>query len=486
MIPRVLIVDDSLSIRESLSEMLKNEEVEVVCASNATEALGHIEMSPESFALALVDHNFKQCTHHLSRGDLICNEIKKINPDIATIILSGDKSTESYQLWVKSDIQSILFKPVSKDKILIHVNVAVERFHQLYGNWRKSKTEVCNKLKMIGPSVEFQEMGAMALKFAECSENVLLIGETGTGKELIAKAIHDNSSRCDLPYVVLDCAQFKDNSSLMASELFGHKKGAFTGADKDKNGIFEMANGGTVFLDEFHQLGREAQPKLLRVIQERAIRAVGATSEKKVDFRLICGVQPNIKEMVEESKFLSDLYFRVKTLSLDIPPLRERVDDIFPLVRHFQKKIEEKEKIPHKEIRLAALKKLKNYSWPGNIRELESVITNLYVKVDGNIIREPHLDKEIREYKKSADNFNSMTMKELEEFFLAQQKVLILKALKDNDQNVALTAKQLDMNRNSLNTKLRAFGLMNLEAEQREGMLASLIGRFGSINNMTH
>ena len=269
----------------------------------------------------------------------------------------------------------------------------------------------------------------------------------------------------------------------MTSKLFGHLKGSFTGADKTKKGAFEEVCGGTIFLDEFHQLGAEAQPRLLRAIQERVIKPLGESREKKVDFRLICGAKPELLEKVDNGDFLPDLYFRVQTLSLKVPPLRERADDILALCSHFQRQISEKTGVS-KKILSGVLKRLKNYPWPGNVRELENLIKRLYVVVDESIIREVHLPDKYRAYTKSTDNFNSMTMNELDHFFMNQQKILILKTLKDTSYNISETAKRLNMNRNSLNTKLRSFDLMKLTHDQKEGLLLGLVNRFGFISTI--
>ncbi|MDP7322236.1 MAG: sigma-54 dependent transcriptional regulator [Bacteriovoracaceae bacterium] len=480
--PRILIVDDCLSILESFKGMLSALHHEIDCANSGKEALDFIKNNPFSYAIAFVDHNFTHTDDKLSKGHLICQKIKNISPDTVTVIVSADESKESYKKWLKADVDNILYKPVTTDKLCVHAEIALEKFNLNNGKFY-SDNLINKKLNMIGPSMEFQEMGAMALKFANSSENVLLIGETGTGKELLARAIHNNSPRKDFPYIVVDCSQHQGDISLMTSELFGHLKGAFTGADKTKKGAFEEVCGGTIFLDEFHQLGAEAQPRLLRAIQERVIKPLGENRERKVDFRLICGAKPELLEKVDNGDFLPDLYFRVQTLSLKVPPLRERADDILALCSHFQRQISEKTGVS-KKILSGVLKRLKNYPWPGNVRELENLIKRLYVVVDESIIREVHLPDKYRAYTKSTDNFNSMTMNELDHFFMNQQKILILKTLKDTSYNISETAKRLNMNRNSLNTKLRSFDLMKLTHDQKEGLLLGLVNRFGFISTI--
>lgn len=430
--------------------------------------------------IAFIDHLYSGQSGLYSRGDLISKKIKEINPEIMTVIVSADRSIESCNLWQQSLVDKIIQKPASNDKLRFLVEVEMEKYKYLNDRIPKN-SDINKKLKMIGSSPEFQEMGNLILKFSKSSDEVLLVGETGTGKELIARAIHENSVRKDFPYIIIDCSAYKDQANLLSSELFGHAKGSFTGADRDKIGAFTEASGGTVFLDEFHQLGRDGQAKILRVLEDKVVTRLGDTKGKAIDFRLICGAKPEILEMVEKESFMSDLYYRVSVLSLDIPPLRERADDLIELCEHFQNLLTEKTgKI--KTIAPPVMKLFKNYPWPGNIRELKNVLTHLYVTQDDTVLRLRHLKENYKNYKRSPEIFNTMTMEELDSFFLNQQKLLILKTLKETSHNVSTAAKRLGMNRNSLNTRLRNLGIMSLEKSDKEGLLENLIKTLGIIN----
>lgn len=472
---KILVLDDKQSVLDSFRLHLVDTSHNVEYFSKGEDALIKFSSTPFDYAIAFVDYNLADSGEYKLGVDVV-KKLKEINEDLVVVMISADKSDEAYSSWIEADADKVLYKPISKNKVLANIEMALAQIDEEIDEDELKGKNYSAKIDMIGPSVEFQKVARDVLKFSKTDAEVLILGETGTGKELVAKAIHKNSNRSKSSFLVINCSSYKGNSELLESELFGHEKGAFTGADQTKIGVFEAANGSSIFLDEIHHLSKEAQAKLLRVIQEKKIRRVGGTRELSVDFRLICAGKSDLKNMCkpENSEFLPDLYYRISTLDVVIPSLRERTEDILPLLIHFKKKAESRFG-KTKEFSSSAIKSLKAYSWPGNIRELERLIQKLYVVVDGTVIRKKHLPDEVLNLSSILEITHSMDFPRLEKLQQEQQKKMILDALKETGHNIKKAAEVLNIKRTTLNSRMKNLEIFDLSPDRREGLLQGII-----------
>lgn len=375
---RILIIDDNQDFTRSLSNTLEDYEV-----SSAASGLEGLEKA-------------KQLKPHLILLDLkmpgiggmeVLQAVKKIG-DIPVIMMTAYGNVGLAVRAMKLGAEDFLMKPIDNEKLKREIN----KFFSIRAKpWR----DLTARQQIVGDSGQMRKVWEMVNKFAPSDVTVLLEGESGTGKELFARAIHEMSKRNEGPFVPLDCGSFPD--TLVESEFFGYEKGAFTGAGENKIGLFESANGGTLFLDEISNLSLNAQAKLLRVLQDRRIYHLGSKGSKHidVDFRLIAATNVDLKEMIKTKRFREDLYFRISTVSIRIPPLRERVGDVRPLVNHFLKLYNKKFGATVSGISEDCIAILKHYHWPGNVRELESVIkySTLFAE---DVISPSHLPEYLR------------------------------------------------------------------------------------------
>ncbi len=486
---RILVVDDHESVLEAYRQNLQDEDYCVDYFSSGLMAYRHFATRPYDYAIAFVDYNLLPTDNEFSDGSELVRQLKKLNEDLTVVIVSADTSDEAYQKWLEADADKVLYKPITKQRIILSIKAAFAKFQDEAGSptsetKKNIKIDYAKQIGMIGVSEDFQNLAKNTLRYAEVDADVLVLGETGTGKELIARAIHNHSKRAKRgSFVAVNCSSFKGDSSLMESELFGHEKGAFTGAIAKKAGVFEAAHGGTVFLDEVHHLGRDAQAKLLRAIQEKKIKRVGCAQEFSVDFRLICAAKPKLKEMCKgaEPDFLPDLYYRISNLDLMLSSLRERPEDIVPLLMHFKQRADEKYKGKYntpKEFSSSAIKALKIYSWPGNVRELENVIERLYVTVEDRLITKNLLPDDILQ---TSEIFNAMVeldLGALETLQSMQLKRVILTALKRKNHNVMQASVELKVKRTTLNSRMKSLGIFNSNPIERDGMLKVLVDNF--------
>ena len=482
---RIMIVDDHESVLESYRQYLNGEEYSIDYFSSGLEAYQYYLTCPSDYVIAFVDYNLLPSDKEFSDGSELVRQLKKINDDLVVVIVSADTSEDAYRKWLDADADKVLYKPVTKQKVIANIKIALSKYHQEVFTIKKGMPDkdYAKLINMIGVSVDFQNIAKSTLRYSEVDSDVLILGETGTGKELIAKAIHKNSKRSKRGnFVAVNCSSFNGDSSLMESELFGHEKGAFTGAIAQKAGVFEVAHGGTVFLDEIHNLSREAQAKLLRAIQEKKIKRVGNTKEFGIDFRLICAGKYKLKEMCKggDPNFLPDLYFRISSLDLILSPLRERKEDIEPLLIHFKKLANEKYNVK-KEFSSSAMRALKSYNWPGNVRELENVVEKVYVNVDDRIIRKKHLPEDIMQANSIYDAIAELNLEALEKLQREQVKKVILAALKQKNHNIKQASIELKVKRTTLNSRMKALGIFDSSPEERNGMLKSIIDNFISL-----
>lgn len=364
---RILIVDDEESIREFLEIMLKKEGYEITTAVdglNAKEIL-----SKKSFDMIISDMQMPNMT-----GIELLKHVKDTYPDLVFMIITAFGTTETAVEAMKMGAYDYVTKPFKIDEVRMNIANAL-RSQNLEVENRNLKKELVREYSfqnMVGNSQSMHLIFDLIKRVSQAPTNILVTGESGTGKEVIAKAIHYNGPLKDRPFVTINCGAIPE--SLMESEMFGHKKGSFTGAIVDKTGLFEVANGGTLFLDEVGELPASIQVKLLRAIQERIIRRVGATDDTKVEVRIIAATNRNLEDMVAKGTFRQDLYYRLNVINIKSPPLRDRADDIPLLAQFFLKKYNDKLGKNIQGISVDAMEILKKYTYPGNVRELENMI----------------------------------------------------------------------------------------------------------------
>lgn len=363
----ILVVDDDADMREMLQDMLKDRGHQVTTAGSGSEALK--ALGEGDYWVVLTDLRMKGM-----QGLELLTEIRRSHPDVNVILMTGFGSVETAVEAMKHGASDYLTKPVKKDE-LVRVIERVIREASLRREVSRLRKEVHKEYsfhQILGKSKPMQAVFDLIKRVADSPTNVLITGESGTGKELVAKAIHYNSDRKDAPFIPVNCAAIPEQ--LLESELFGHMRGAFTDAKFDKRGLFEEAQKGTLFLDEISELPLMLQAKLLRAIQEREIRRVGANKPIPVDVRIIAATNLNLGEEVKAKRFRDDLYYRLNVIELKLPPLRDRREDIPLLVEAFLKKCGESRGKDVKGVSEAALAMLMDYAWPGNVRELENVV----------------------------------------------------------------------------------------------------------------
>ena len=473
--PRVIFVDDESCFQQGLQLSLNtvfgpNPTFKAEFYSRPETALESIKSNPFNVFLVFMDHHFREGSERLTLGADFIKPIKRVNSYIEVIMMSGDTSPESLRLWLQNGADKFVYKEFSgqHEKLQIFISEALTKFRSKFScflDQRKNRIslvpEALKKIGVVSMNPAMRASAELVLQSAASDLSVLIIGETGTGKELIAKAIHQNSKRRDKQFRTIDCTQFK-KSELIASELFGSERGAFTGAES-KPGLLEIANGGTVFLDEVHHLGPEAQAMLLRFIQERKVRRVGGNVEKFVDIRLVFAAKPTLKELVASEQFLVDLMYRMKEIKIDLPKLTDRPEDIDVLSEFFLDKHTPKgESKVTKKFHPDAVDLLRNYPWPGNVRELENLIKRLSVLVEGHIILSEHIEKygELDSVAMPVNSLNTLeSLIEMQVRHENEARALILKTYQVCDQNLSETARKLCVARTSLRSQCQALGI---------------------------
>ena len=368
---RILVADDELSMREFLTILLEREGYTVDAAPNAEAALTLFETN--SYELVISDVNMPGLD-----GLQLLERIKRDSPDTAVLLVTAFSTAEQAVEAMKLGAYDYIAKPFKVEEIKVLVRNALEKRSLRQENVRLKQAieERYSFSGIIGKSRKMRDVYTIIEKVAASTVNVLISGESGTGKELVAKAIHFNSARRNMPFVAVNCGAIPE--TLMESEFFGHKKGSFTGAVSDRAGLFEQAEGGTLFLDEIGEVPIQLQAKLLRVLQERRFRRIGGTEESSADVRVIAASNRDLQEQVREGQFREDLYYRVNVVQVQLPPLRDRPEDIPPLVEHFYRKFA-RTPVPSVIIAPDALKALMEYPFPGNVRELENLVERCLV-----------------------------------------------------------------------------------------------------------
>ncbi|MEQ9592940.1 MAG: sigma-54 dependent transcriptional regulator [Cyclobacteriaceae bacterium] len=412
-------------------------------------------LNNDSYDVILLDMNFSKDTTSGKEGFEWLRQIKEKDPDAVVIMITAFGDVEMAVRALKEGATDFILKPWQNEKLIATISTAIKlkKSYNEVDKLRKAKQMLEEQISqpfrdIIGSSTAIKEVFSLIDKVAATDANILILGENGTGKELVARAIHQKSLRKDNSFVSVDMGAITE--SLFESELFGHKKGAFTDAREDRPGRFELANGGTLFLDEIGNLSMSLQSKLLSVLQSRQVTRVGANAPMDIDIRLICATNMPIHQMVEDGKFRQDLLYRINTVEVRIPPLCERVDDIPMLANHFLNFYTKKY---HKEIisfSPEALTKLKKYPWPGNVRELQHAIERAVIMADSPSLQESDFLFN-RKGTPSTDS-DSLNLDEVE-------KAAVVKAIQLHSGNISKAAEELGLTRASLYRRMEKYGL---------------------------
>lgn len=461
---RVLIIDDEDQVRNTIADILSSGEnsYEVTQASNVKDALATVRA--QNF-----DHILSDIYMEPESGLDFLKAAREMNLDSNIIMMSGQADTETAIEAIKNGASDYIHKPVTSGQLFFVLKRAEEQRRLKKENLRLRSVveERYSFSNIIARSPEMHRIFDVIEKVKDYKTTVMITGESGTGKELVARALHFNSIRAHAPFVAVNCGGIPE--TLLESELFGHVKGAFTDAIRNKKGLFEEANGGTIFLDELGDLPASLQVKLLRVLQEEEIRPLGGNKTIKVDVRVIAATAKDLSRLVAKGKFREDLYYRINVLSIIIPPLRERREDIRLLAEHFIDKYNKKLRSNVDSIAPDAMEKLLDYKWPGNVRELENIIERAIVLTDSNVIEESDLPQHIRFGSKSVNGYGvniaplsddgDGQLLSIKKSAKIMEKGLIKKALEKTGGNKTQAAHILEISLPALLYKIKDYGI---------------------------
>jgi two-component system nitrogen regulation response regulator NtrX len=448
MLPSILLVDDEPSILRTLSGLLSDEGFEVKTASNGYEALKFIDA--ESPDLVLLDIWMPGID-----GIETLKEIKKDNPFIQVVIITGHGTIETAIKATKLGAFDFIEKPLSIEKVIVAINNALN-FRRLEEENRYLRKKTIEKHSITGNSPPITALKKHIAIAAPTNSWILITGENGSGKELVARTIHQLSPRADQPLIDVNCAAIPEE--LFESELFGHEKGAFTEATTKKRGKFELAGNGTIFLDEIGDMSLKTQGKFLRVLQDLRFQRIGGGRTLSVNVRVIAASNKDLKKEIEKGNFRNDLYYRLNVLPIEVPPLRNRLEDIPPLVETFLDEFAKQNRSQRKKITQASLELLCKYSWPGNVRELKNLMERLAIMVEGEIIDDfdipPPYNPDAGWETETIENkiFSIDYLKEAKKEF---EKEFILRKLLENQNNITKTAKSIGVGRSYLHKKIK-------------------------------
>ncbi len=453
---RILVVDDETSMRELLEIVLTKDGHEVALASNVAEAVKRLE--GENFDVVLTD--LRMGTDRQAGMNLL-SWLNQNSPLTPSIMMTAYGSVETAIEAMKRGATDYILKPFKNDEVRLLVQRAIESRNLRRENIALRKDQATRgKLEnIIGKSRAIEEVREMIRRVAGLPSIIAIHGESGTGKELVARGIHQLSSRAEKPFVAVNCGAFPEN--LLESELFGHKKGSFTGAIEDKEGLFVVADGGTLFLDEIGEMPLTLQVKLLRVLDNSIITPVGGTSGRKVDVRVISATNRDLHQRVKEGAFREDLYYRLNVIPITVPPLRDRADDVLLLAKHFLESQARKMGRGPVEIAADTSEVLQRFHWPGNVRELANVIERAMALCHGNTIELTDLPPYVREHLASPVEAKSFPRKglDLEAYVAEIETNLIQQALQNARFSQKRAAELLGLTARSLRYRLKKYGL---------------------------
>ena len=450
---KILIADDEQGIRRMLCLLLEDEGYEVKTVENGKEAVDILlKFSPD---IVLLDQQMPAMT-----GVEALEKIKSLNPNQIVVLISAYGSISLAVDAVKKGAYDFIEKPFDNDKLVLTINRAFEHCRLKKEISVLHKRLSSTRQTIVGESPALKQLLAQIQKVAKTDATVLICGESGTGKELIAKTLHENSTRSEKPFVAVNCGAIP--LSLLESELFGHEKGAFTDAKESRAGIFEQANGGTLFLDEIGELHTDAQVKLLRVLEDKRVTRIGSKKSVPIEVRIVTATNRNLEEEVLKNHFRLDLFYRLNIFTVQIPPLRERKEDIPLLVDFFINKYNQLLNIKIQSISREAMDYILEYHWPGNVRDLENAVQSAMILSPDGIINSEHLPARVRGYLPSVSvSINEQSESGIKEVNAQVERELISETLIKNNFNRNLTASALNISRKTLFNKMKRYGLSN-------------------------
>jgi DNA-binding NtrC family response regulator len=443
----VLIVDDDTDVLTAVKLLLKTEAQEVITEKNP-ENLNSL-LQRNQVDLVLLDMNFNSAINTGNEGLYWLKKIKEWKPNICVIMITAYGDIDLAVRSLKEGANDFIVKPWHNEKLIGTIKDLLDKKEGVKP--KASVKSTAGETSILGESDVMQDIFYKVNKIAPTDANVLLLGENGTGKDLMAKAIHERSLRAEKPFIKVDVGALTD--TLFESELFGHKKGAYTDAREDRTGRFEDAEGGTLFLDEIGNISLQQQAKLLTVLQNRQVTKLGTNKAVDIDIRLICATNLPLSELANESRFRKDLIYRINTVEINMPPLRRRNEDIVMLARHFAKMYAGKYLKPSMDFEPAAVQKLKSYNYPGNVRELQYTIERAVIMADDHILRSDDLIFSILETPADtpADNDNVPLS--------TMEKNAILKVIEKHNGNITRAAKELGLTRTALYRRLSKYDI---------------------------
>ncbi len=453
----ILIVDDEVAILNSLSQILEDEGYQIQVAKSGVDALKMAVIDPPD--LTILDIWMPEMD-----GLETLKRMREANPRAQVMMMSGHGSIETAVKAIKLGAYDYIEKPLSLENVTLRVRHALDQ-HRLETENLTLRTKVERKFELIGRSPAMQRLRELIATAGPTNSRVLIAGDNGTGKELVARAIHQQSPRANKPFVAVNCAAIPE--TLIESELFGHEKGAFSGAMAQKRGQFEQADGGTLFLDEIGDMSVATQAKVLRALQEQQFNRVGGTKTMKVDVRVLAASNKDLQKEIEAGHFREDLYYRLNVLPITVPSLRARKDDIPLLIDHFMQIHAEEQGLKQKQVTAAAMEQLQAYEWPGNIRELRNLIERLMIMVSGPTIDEGHVSLALQArptVQAASPGVTQPTLifkdfDSLRDARNAFEKEYITRKLKENRWNVSRTADELQIERSHLHRKIKLLSI---------------------------
>ncbi len=465
--PRILVIDDEAAIRDSLRMILEYEDYEFVGAASGPDGIAQVRRDPPD--MVVLDIKMPG-----TNGLETLAEIRKVDESLPVAMISGHGTITDAMQATRLGAFDFIEKPFTSERVLVTVQKGLE-LRSLRRENRELKLAMEAKYEIVGASPALRKVLEAVQRAAPTNATVLLLGESGVGKELVARTIHRNSPRAGQRFIQVNCAAIPEE--LIESELFGHEKGSFTGATEKQIGKFEQADRGTIFLDEIGDMSAKTQAKVLRVLQEQEVERLGSARTIKVDVRVIAATNKHLEEAIQRGEFREDLYFRLNVIPILVPPLRERREDISQLVQHFAKRTSEEHNLKPKRFDPRATEALQRYRWRGNIRELRNAIERLMIMSPGDIVRVEDLPPEIRSdaparpstapepaaLASSGRSEPTATQTPppgtLREFKEAAERAFLVEKLRENNWNISKTAEALDTPRSNLYKKLEQYGI---------------------------
>jgi two-component system nitrogen regulation response regulator NtrX len=447
---RLLVIDDEKGIRAALTQLLEYEGYEVKAAASGAEGITiYDQWKPQ---LVFLDVKMEGMD-----GIETLKRLRERDGSAVVVMISGHATIQNAVEATQLGAYDILEKPLDTDRILVTLRNATGRIDLAEENARLKAT-IESRYEIVGKSFAIRALIENIEKVADSSARVLITGENGTGKELVARALHRQSPRNKKPFVEVNCAAIP--GELIESELFGHMKGSFTGAIQDRAGKFEQADGGTLFLDEVGDMSLAAQAKVLRVLQDGDVTRIGGSKPRKVDVRVIAATNKKLETEIAEGRFREDLYYRLNVVPIQVPPLRERREDIPQLVEHFLVQFARQDGVAPRSIEPAAIERLTAFDWPGNVRELRNTIERLLILAHGPRVTVADVERLTGARASVTGGLGGLEdSKTFEDFKLAAERAFLAVKLRQHDWNVAETARALDMPRSNLYKKLERHGL---------------------------